>query len=119
MIDYLLILFFSSVVKLIKNFRSHKAIIDFPNEKFYRGDLVPCGDPAIINSFLKSSYLPTKNFPVIFHSVSGKDDREASSPSFFNIEEVLQVKSYVQKLKKDRKFITGIYFFDCNISSNI
>ena len=111
MIDYLLILFFffffSSVVKLVKNFRSHKAILQFPNEKFYHGDLVACGDPAVINSLLKSPHLPSKKFPVIFHAVSGKDDREASSPSFFNIEEVLQVKDYVQKLKKDRKFIIG------------
>ena len=107
----------------MKNFRSHKAILQFPNEKFYHGDLVACGDPAVINSLLKSPHLPSKKFPVIFHAVSGKDDREASSPSFFNIEEVLQVKDYVQKLKKDRKFIIGklsrlrnIFFFltsDC------
>lgn len=43
----------------------------------------------------------------MFHSVSGKDDREASSPSFFNIHEVLQIKSYVQKLKEDRRYRTG------------
>jgi len=95
-----------SVVKLIKNFRSHSAILQFPNDRFYLGDLVPCGDPAIINSYLKSQYLPSKKFPIVFHAVSGKDDREASSPSFFNIDEVLQVKSYVQKLKEDRKFRT-------------
>jgi helicase MOV-10 len=95
------------MVKLIKNFRSHNAIIHFPNERFYLGDLVPCGDPAIINSYLKSQYLPSKKFPIVFHAVSGKDDREAASPSFFNIDEVLQVKSYVQKLKEDRKFRTS------------
>jgi helicase MOV-10 len=37
----------------------------------------------------------------------GKDDREASSPSFFNIDEVLQVKSYVRQLKASGKFRTG------------
>ena len=95
------------MVKLVKNFRSHEAILQFPNEKFYRGDLVPCGDPAIINRFLDSPYLPSKKFPVVFHAVYGKDEREASSPSFFNIEEILQVKYYVQKLKRDRNFITG------------
>ena len=95
------------MVKLVKNFRSHKAILQFPNEKFYRGDLVSCADPAIVNSFLNSPFLSSKTFPVVFHAVYGKDDREASSPSFFNIEEILQVKYYVQKLKKDRKFITG------------
>ena len=98
----------------MKNFRSHKAILQFPNERFYGGDLVACGEPAIINSFLKSQYLPSKKFPIIFHAVSGKDDREASSPSFFNILEVLQVKSYVQKLKEDRKFKTG-KFLQSNI----
>ena len=102
--------FFFSVVKLVKNFRSHKAILQFPNEKFYRGDLVSCGDPAIVNNFLNSQYLPSKKFPVVFHAVSGKDDREASSPSFFNIDEVLQIKYYVQKLKNDKKFRTGKIF---------
>jgi helicase MOV-10 len=105
-----------SIVKLVKNFRSHEAILRFPNEKFYGNDLEPCGDSRTINGYLNSSYLPNKKFPVVYHSVSGKDDREASSPSFFNIDEVLQVKSYVQQLKADRIFktsrCTGVAFFD-------
>ncbi|KXN81885.1 Putative helicase mov-10-B.1 [Leucoagaricus sp. SymC.cos] len=96
-----------SIVKLVKNFRSHKAILKFPNERFYGNDLQPCGDSKVINAYLKSSYLPNKNFPVIFHAVSGKDDREAASPSFFNVDEVLQVKSYIQQLKSDRVFRTS------------
>jgi helicase MOV-10 len=67
---------------------------------------VSCGDPAVINSFLNPPYLPSKNFPVVFHAVYRKGEREASS-SFFNIKEILQVKYYVQKLKRDRSFITG------------
>ena len=67
------------MVKLVKNFRSHKAILQFPNEKFYCGDLVPCSDPAIINRFLNSPYLPSKIFPVVFHAIYRKDNREASS----------------------------------------
>ena len=97
------------MVKLVKIFRSHKDILHFPNEKFYRGDLESCGDPTVINRFLKSEYLPSKDFPVVFHAVSGKDECEASSPSFLSIDEVIQVKNYVQKLKRDRKFITGEY----------
>jgi len=93
-------------VKLVKNFRSHNAILQFPNERFYNGDLQPCANPAVINAYLKSPYLPSKKFPIVFHAVSGKDDREASSPSFFNIHEVLQVKDYVQRLRADRRFIT-------------
>ncbi|KAF8156821.1 RNA helicase [Crassisporium funariophilum] len=96
-----------SVVKLVKNFRSHNSILQFPNNRFYEGDLVPCAHPTVINAYLGSSYLPSKNFPIVFHSLSGEDDREASSPSFFNIDEVLQVKSYVQRLKEDRKFRTA------------
>lgn len=103
----MLIAIIYSVIKLTKNFRSHNAILSFPNERFYDNELVPCASPATINKHLNSSYLPAKKFPVVFHSVSGKDDREASSPSFFNIDEVLQVKSYVQRLKQDRNFRTS------------
>ncbi|KAH6905317.1 RNA helicase [Coprinopsis sp. MPI-PUGE-AT-0042] len=93
------------VVKLIKNFRSHPAILRFPNERFYAGDLQPCAPAATINAFLNSPFLPRNpKFPVVFHAVSGKDDREASSPSFFNVDEVLQVKAYVQRLKEGRTF---------------
>jgi helicase MOV-10 len=96
---------FHSVVKLIKNFRSHPAILKFPNEQFYAGDLQPCASAVTMNAFLNSPFLPKNpKFPVVFHAVSGKDDREASSPSFFNVDEVLQVKSYVQQLKEGRKF---------------
>ncbi|KAJ6469382.1 P-loop containing nucleoside triphosphate hydrolase protein [Mycena sanguinolenta] len=93
-----------SVVKLIKNFRSHNAILKFPNERFYKGELQQCGDSRVINAYINSPLLPKKTFPIIFHAISGKDDREASSPSFFNIDEVSQVKHYIQKLRADRRF---------------
>ncbi|KAF9441766.1 RNA helicase [Macrolepiota fuliginosa MF-IS2] len=95
-----------SIVKLVQNFRSHNAILRYPNERFYGGDLQACADTTITNSYLNSPWLPNKDFPVVFHSVSGKDDREASSPSFFNIDEVIVVKNYVQQLKADRNFRT-------------
>ena len=95
---------FCRVVKLVKNFRSHQAIIKFPNERFYGGDLEQCGDRKVIDFFLNSPLLGSPNFPIIFHAVHGKDDREASSPSFFNIDEVTLVKDYVQKLRADRRF---------------
>ncbi|KAG6857049.1 hypothetical protein H0H87_010405 [Tephrocybe sp. NHM501043] len=95
-----------SVVKLINNFRSHSSILKFPNERFYDDELVRSGDDKVINGFIGSSYLPNKKFPVVFHGVCGKDEREASSPSFFNADEVLQVKAYVQSLRSDRRFRT-------------
>ncbi|PPQ72286.1 hypothetical protein CVT24_004675 [Panaeolus cyanescens] len=96
-----------SVFKLTKNFRSHEAILRFPNDRFYDGELTPHGNAQLINSYLNSSYLPSSSFPIVFHSVSGKDDREASSPSFFNIDEVIQIKSYIRKLKEDRRYRTA------------
>ncbi|EPQ53711.1 P-loop containing nucleoside triphosphate hydrolase protein [Gloeophyllum trabeum ATCC 11539] len=92
-----------SFVKLVKNFRSHGAILKFPNEQFYRGDLEVCGKPQVITSYLQWSHLPKKDFPIIFHGVQGKDDRESTSPSFFNISEALLVKDYINKLRDDRR----------------
>ncbi|KAK7042905.1 hypothetical protein VNI00_008640 [Paramarasmius palmivorus] len=87
-----------SVVKLTRNYRSHNAILDFPNERFYGGDLEACADPKLANIFLDSNHVISAKFPIVFHAVLGKDDREASSPSFFNADEVIAVKSLVNKL---------------------
>jgi len=58
----------------------------------------------MINSFIGSPILVSKKFPIVFHALFGKDDREASSPSFFNIDEVTQVKAYIETLRADRNF---------------
>lgn len=99
-IAWLLTLSYSSVVKLVKNFRSHEAILRFPNENFYRGDLQTCAPRRMVDSFINRSILPNPRFPILFHGIVGKDDRDASSPSFFNIDEVTQVKEYVTRLKE-------------------
>jgi helicase MOV-10 len=90
------------VVKLIKNFRSHPSILKFPNERFYGGDLVSCGDGKIINAYIGSKHLVNRNFPIVFYGISGKDDREASSPSFFNISEASTVRDTIDQLRSDR-----------------
>jgi helicase MOV-10 len=91
------------IVKLLSNYRSHPTIIQFPNERFYDGELQACGDPSSINSCLNLRPLVQRKYPVIFCSVEGQDAREASSPSFFNPEEVLRVKAYVQQLLADTR----------------
>ncbi|KAI0691003.1 P-loop containing nucleoside triphosphate hydrolase protein [Cerioporus squamosus] len=91
-----------SYVKLVKNYRSHDAILRYPNEKFYDDELEVCGPHAQINYFLGSPQLVSPKFPVVFHAVSGQDEREASSPSYFNIDEASQVKAYCQALLEDR-----------------
>lgn len=40
-----------------------------------------------------------QGFPLIFHGVLGKDEREANSPSFFNVTEVETLIGYLTKLK--------------------
>ncbi|KAG8853758.1 hypothetical protein FRB96_008013 [Tulasnella sp. 330] len=90
-----------SVIKLVKNFRSHPSILDFSNRQFYRNELQIYGDPQRINRFIGSLVLPNPKFPLIFHSVSGVDDREANSPSYFNIAEISIVADYIQKLVGD------------------
>ncbi|KAK7052594.1 RNA helicase [Favolaschia claudopus] len=87
-----------TIVKLVKNFRSHPAILRFSNEHFYNNELQPCGNRALIYSLEDSPALPKKKFPLIFHGIVGKDDREGTSPSFFNISEASQVKKYVVDL---------------------
>ncbi len=39
-----------------------------------------------------------QGFPVIFHGVPGKDERESNSPSFFNIFEIEIIVDYLKKL---------------------
>lgn len=89
----------NTIVKLVKNFRSHPSILQYPNDRFYGNDLEACGDRGI-NAFIGSTLLPNPNYPIIFHAIPGLDQREASSPSFFNVDEVLQVKAYVEEVQR-------------------
>ncbi|CAB1314614.1 unnamed protein product [Coregonus sp. 'balchen'] len=66
------------VTKLLRNYRSHPAILKIPNELFYEKEL--------------------QGFPLIFHGVLGKDEREANSPSFFNVSEIEVLVDYLTKL---------------------
>uniref|UniRef100_I3K2W4 RNA helicase n=1 Tax=Oreochromis niloticus TaxID=8128 RepID=I3K2W4_ORENI len=86
------------VTKLLRNYRSHPAILKIPNELFYDGELQACADEYARNFYCDWEELPKKNFPVIFHGVTGIDKREASSPSFFNVAEVEVLIGYVRKL---------------------
>ncbi|KIJ29274.1 hypothetical protein M422DRAFT_188705 [Sphaerobolus stellatus SS14] len=92
-----------TVVKLIKNWRSHPAILKYPNEQFYKGELEPHGDEVVTHSLLRSEEIVSPGFPLVFHAISGKDMQEASSPSFFNPDEASLVKRYVDRLRTDRR----------------
>lgn len=86
------------VTKLLRNYRSHDAILKIPNELFYENELQVFADPFERETYCKWEYLPRKGFPVIFHGVMGKDEREANSPSFFNVSEIEILMDYLSKL---------------------
>lgn len=92
-----------SIVKLIKNWRSHEAILKYPNERFYKGELETHGDVVVTHSLLRSNELVTVGFPVVFHAICGQDMREENSPSFFNVDEASLVKRYVDSLRTDQR----------------
>mmetsp|Transcript_2660 Transcript_2660/g.7368 ORF Transcript_2660/g.7368 Transcript_2660/m.7368 type:complete len:1107 (-) Transcript_2660:51-3371(-) len=90
------------VTLLVRNYRSHPAILKLPNEMFYHNKLISSGDRFMTHSMSKWEHLPSDNkgFPVVFHAVDGENMREGSSPSWFNIQEVNEVVNYVKLLAK-------------------
>uniref|UniRef100_A0A673M1T7 RNA helicase n=1 Tax=Sinocyclocheilus rhinocerous TaxID=307959 RepID=A0A673M1T7_9TELE len=86
------------VTKLLRNYRSHPAILKIPNELFYENELQVFANQMEREAFCCWEHLPKKGFPVVFHGVMGKDDREANSPSFFNVTEIEVIVSYLNKL---------------------
>ncbi|XP_049938320.1 putative helicase MOV-10 [Schistocerca serialis cubense] len=89
------------ITKLVKNFRSHEQILKVPNELFYDNELKACGGD-ITTRACKWSQLPKKGFPIIFHGVKGKDERQADSPSYFNRQEIDVAIKYVAALLEER-----------------
>ena len=67
------------ITKLVKNYRSHEAILRIPNQMFYENELVACGGKEIFRAEYWSN-LPNKKFPLIFHAVHGLERRDENSP---------------------------------------
>ncbi|GAA5996828.1 hypothetical protein JCM5350_003553 [Sporobolomyces pararoseus] len=89
--------------KLVRNYRNHKEILKTSNKEFYANELVPCAPLSITGSLREWDGWPKKDFPIIFHSIKGRDEREGSSPSFFNVAEISMIRFYVDSLKKSKK----------------
>ncbi|KAH7910666.1 P-loop containing nucleoside triphosphate hydrolase protein [Hygrophoropsis aurantiaca] len=84
-----------TVVKLLKNFRNHPAIIAFSNRMFYDNELIT--SELHQDTLLESEIVPS-HFPVLFHSIVGEERQEANSPSYFNISDASVVKRYCDHL---------------------
>ena len=85
------------MTKLLRNFRSHATLLQLPNQLFYDNELLACANPMLANSCLGWEKLPNPKVPMIFHGIEGKDERENSSPSWFNADEALLVLDYVPR----------------------
>ncbi|XP_068125834.1 helicase MOV-10 isoform X2 [Hyperolius riggenbachi] len=91
------------VTKLLLNYRSHPDILTIPNELFYDNELQPAADKMVTHAYCTWEKLPKKDFPIIFHGVLGKDEREGNSPSFFNVAEIEVLMSYLEALLETQK----------------
>ncbi|CAH0778069.1 unnamed protein product [Bemisia tabaci] len=92
------------ITKLVQNHRSHGAVIEVSNILFYDNELKVNGDKNIINMAVGWSQLPNKNYPVIFHGVKGEEERESSSPSWFNRAEIVTIVKYLKAILEPGSF---------------
>ncbi|KAA8496511.1 putative RNA helicase SDE3 [Porphyridium purpureum] len=85
---------------LTKNYRSHSAIIEFSNLRFYGGKLE--SDPAVEalrEEYRLATLLPhISDFPVAFIEVFGMECRDFGSPSFYNKAEIDVSERIVQQV---------------------
>jgi len=91
------------LTKLVRNYRSHPAILKLPNKMFYDDELETCGDRMVTHNLAKWEHLPNKGFPIVFHAIEGENLREAHSPSWFNPQEAELVVQYTHLLLNETK----------------
>ena len=77
------------LTKLVDCYRCHRDIIAIPNALFYDSDLVCKADPRVCKNLCEWAHLPAKGFPLIFHGVYGENTREASSPRYLFLVDLL------------------------------
>ncbi|KXJ70475.1 putative helicase MOV-10 [Aedes albopictus] len=89
------------IIKLLRNYRSHEAILSFSNERFYQKELQPCASPDDVDWALGWPELPSARFPIIFESTMGKLAREKDSTSYYNQKEIELVEFYTRQILSD------------------
>lgn len=72
------------MTKLVRNYRTHEAILRLPSELFYAGELIPCKEENKDSSISWEGIIPDKEFPLLFIGIQGCDEREGNNPSWFN-----------------------------------
>ncbi|KAJ6305750.1 hypothetical protein OIU78_021144 [Salix suchowensis] len=87
------------VIKLVRNYRCHAAILDLPSKLFYNGELLACKEDNSSSISSTVDFLPNKEFPVLFFGIQGFDEREENNPSWFNRIEASKVVEIINKLR--------------------
>eukprot|EP00966_Prymnesium_polylepis_P335536 7390892-Prymnesium_polylepis.2 len=91
------------ITKLLDNYRAHPLLLELPNRLFYDSELRPRADPVLVESCLRWEGLPRAGVPLLFDGIIGKDDREETSPSWFNADEAVAVLNHVKDLLQFRQ----------------
>ncbi|KAL1543277.1 RNA helicase [Salvia divinorum] len=88
------------MTKLVRNYRTHEAILKLPSEMFYAGELIPCGDKNSSTSW--EGIIPDKEFPLLFIGIQGCDEREGNNPSWFNRIEASKTVEMIKVLIEEK-----------------
>ena len=94
-----------TVTKLIRNYRSHGALLELPSRVSYDSELLECADSAVTNSMGGWGELVTSGFPLLFYGCSSahslyKIDPSSAHPSssYRNVTEAEKLVELVSSL---------------------
>ncbi|KZM24330.1 RNA helicase [Ascochyta rabiei] len=82
---------------LIRNYRSHPAILSVPSSHFYHDTLIP-GAPLCNTPLQASSFWRGRMWPVLYIPHTGHDEIERDNGGWYNISEARLACSIAQKL---------------------
>ncbi|XP_069963997.1 putative helicase MOV-10 [Bactrocera oleae] len=85
-------------IRLRRNYRSHPEIVKLFSEMFYEGQLLAQAAPDVQQLCRDWHRAPNAEYPIIFHSVFGPEQREKNSTSRYNPLEIQIVMDYVRDL---------------------
>ncbi|XP_058465256.1 putative helicase MOV-10 isoform X2 [Malaya genurostris] len=84
------------ITKLVRNFRSHPALIEFANKQFYDSELISVASKDEVLLAENWKWLPNKSFPIILHTVFGNNEQINNSKSLANFKEIETVEFYLE-----------------------
>lgn len=86
------------ITKLVRNYRSHPALLTLPSKIFYDNELISCASKEMFDKLGEMECLVKPGLPLVFHGVRGENYQEPDSPSWCNPAEVYHVVRYLQLL---------------------